>query len=310
MLGESAMPDPETDGQRSESRRTYTFYVDDAVLDRYGPRLGVYGIAVYVYLVRRAKQRRAFPSYKTIGAALGISRDKALKTVHMLVELGLVSITRRTSAAGDPDSNLYEITDLSPLRRGSQQLPGSSCKLLPGSHELPQVVVEDDHGSTPQRPPYARALPSLKGSQLKEENPPNPPDGCAGEHGSAVALAGRPVPLLYEPLSPGEGQGTAVDGHATPIPTARSPDSPGRTTTRPAPSWGQHVDRHAAACRLCDAHGLVDILMPGLRDGELVPSTVKCPHNAARLTALCLAKGYALRRPEVDVCETPTPHPP
>ena len=113
----------------TDKRRTYTFYVDDAVLDVFGPKIGAYGIAVYTLLARHAKHKQCFPSYRHIQKQLGLSRQTVWRTLELLVKEGLISREQRSSAHGDNDSNLYTLLDLSEHHThggGSSQEPPSS----------------------------------------------------------------------------------------------------------------------------------------------------------------------------------------
>jgi hypothetical protein len=150
-----------------DSRRTYTFYVDDALIDHFAPQIGVYGIAVYVLLVRHAKNHQAFPSLTRITERLSISRRTAQRTLTDLEKAGLITIKKRRSIHGDADTNLYIIRDLAHVRGGGGflQTPPGSPETPPGSLETPGVVSYRHQGGV------SRELEgiSLKESHLKEE---------------------------------------------------------------------------------------------------------------------------------------------
>lgn len=121
----------------TDQRRTYTFYVDDAVLDVFGPRIGAYGIAVYTLLARHAKQKESFPSYRHIMKQLGISRMTLWRTIDVLIKEGLIQKKQRESTRGDLTSNLYILMDLSMYRDCSESpsvtTGGSTCEILPST---------------------------------------------------------------------------------------------------------------------------------------------------------------------------------
>ena len=95
-----------------DGRRQDFYIVDNAIIDQYGPRIGVYGIAVYSLLARMAGGKEsAFPSYQTIADKLGISRPKAISTVRDLIAAKLVIKTARTDNSGESTSNLYTLVD-------------------------------------------------------------------------------------------------------------------------------------------------------------------------------------------------------
>jgi hypothetical protein len=174
----------------TDKRRTYTFYVDDAVLDVFGPKIGAYGIAVYTLLARHAKHKQCFPSYRHIQKQLGLSRQTVWRTLELLVKEGLISREQRSSAHGDNDSNLYTLLDLSAhhVHEGSSsQEPPSSSQEPPGTPEEPGVVPHRNQGSSSQEPEGIL----IKGSHLKELNPPHsPPQG--GELGVAEKTVATP----------------------------------------------------------------------------------------------------------------------
>jgi len=109
-----------------DGRRTYTFYLDDEVIDTFGPKIGAYGVAVYALLARHAKHSQCFPSYTRIQKQLGLSRQTVWRTIDCLVREGLIHREQRNSQQGDLDSNLYTLSDLSQYH-GPR---GSSCEEL------------------------------------------------------------------------------------------------------------------------------------------------------------------------------------
>ena len=179
----------------TDKRRTYTFYVDDAVLDVFGPSIGAYGIAVYALLARHAKYKQAFPSYKLMQKKLGIGRMTVVRTLAMLEKAGLITIETRKSHVGDYDTKLYTLCDLSSFRGGG------TCEVLPGTPgippdtcEVPGVVPVRYQGGTCEVPEGI----SLKESQLKDPDPPIvPPGGPVDTKVRKVATRGRRTKTYY-----------------------------------------------------------------------------------------------------------------
>jgi hypothetical protein len=125
--------------------RRHSFYiVDNAVIDKYGPQIGVYGIAVYNLIARYADSNgeNAFPSLTTITKKLDISRPKAVTTLNKLVEVGLIHREHRHREDGSKNSSLYTIIDLHPSK---PDLPGSKL-------DLPPLVNDVDYPSKPGLP--------------------------------------------------------------------------------------------------------------------------------------------------------------
>ncbi|MGB2775418.1 MAG: helix-turn-helix domain-containing protein, partial [Anaerolineae bacterium] len=60
-----------------DERRTNWFWIDNEVVDRFGPQIGAYGLAVYAALARFADghTRIAFPAIPTIATQLSVHRS-------------------------------------------------------------------------------------------------------------------------------------------------------------------------------------------------------------------------------------------
>jgi hypothetical protein len=154
-------------------RRRHSFYIiDNDVIDKYGAVIGVYGIAVYNLIARHADKdgENSFPSLSTITKKLGIGRGKAVETIKLLVDTGLIECQHRTSASGDADSNLYTLIDLG----------GSSQPELPSTHPEPRVVPTENQGSSPRElyKDTVKKTPITKtelATQVAAATPPAPP---------------------------------------------------------------------------------------------------------------------------------------
>ena len=107
-----------------DARKRCFYIVDNDLIDRYGPVIGAYGVAVYNLIARYADNNgeNAFPSYPTIAKKLGMSRTKVVQTIELLVSLGLIKKEQRVDEAGDLTSNLYTIVH-----------PGSTPHALPST---------------------------------------------------------------------------------------------------------------------------------------------------------------------------------
>lgn len=130
-----------------DARRTYHFWVDDDIFDRFGAQLGPYAGWVYCYLARRAKQRKAFPSLKRIARDTGIARSSVQKAITRLHTLGLISITTRVDENGDRDTSVYTLLDLHAppapaLDSDSPDVPPGGMGLPPGGTGVYRQAVE------------------------------------------------------------------------------------------------------------------------------------------------------------------------
>ena len=97
-----------------DERRTNWFWIDNEVLDRFGPQIGAYGLAVYAALARFADghTRVAFPAVLTIATQLGIHRTTVITAIKSLenTEPPLITVT----FGGGRTANTYTLNDLSP----------------------------------------------------------------------------------------------------------------------------------------------------------------------------------------------------
>lgn len=96
--------------QVRDMRSTHWFWMDNAILDIYGPQLGAYGIAVYTALCRMANANgTCWPSLNTLASTIGISRSTVIRSLEKLESLGLISISHRNGSDGSQDTNIYTI---------------------------------------------------------------------------------------------------------------------------------------------------------------------------------------------------------
>lgn len=143
-----------------DARRVFHFWMDDEIIDTYGPIIGPYGITVYAYLARRSKLQQSFPSHGRIARDTGMSRRKVILVLEQLITEKLVTVTCRTTELGDKDTNLYTIEDL-----GHIHGRGSAPHAQPSAPHAQGVVHHMHNGSAP----HAHEVFSLKDSQLKGE---------------------------------------------------------------------------------------------------------------------------------------------
>lgn len=128
-----------------DDRKPGWCWIDNDVIDKYGPSIGPHAIAVYLVLARYANKdtRKAWPSFATIAKLSGISRPTAIKAISKLIDSGLVATEKRTSGYGDWDSNSYTLL---PVNVQGDLLGGKSG-LPPSKPDLPGVVNDVYQGS-------------------------------------------------------------------------------------------------------------------------------------------------------------------
>lgn len=110
--GQQAPQDEQTE-IRDRRRRSW-IWVESALIDLYGARIGPYGIAAYVTLSRFANNetQTAFPSLRKLAKLAGMTVLTLRKTLQDLARLNLIRITPRVSAKGDRDTNIYTLIEV------------------------------------------------------------------------------------------------------------------------------------------------------------------------------------------------------
>jgi len=101
-----------------DNRRGNWFWMDNAIVDCYGKRLGVYGAVVYMALCRHAADRdqSTFVSKRTISEEFGCSYRQVTRELQKLTELGLIRVEEHINEHGQ-GTNTYVL--LSPPRTHS-----------------------------------------------------------------------------------------------------------------------------------------------------------------------------------------------
>ena len=134
---------------RTRDRRTrHTFWIDDRIVDTFGPVMGRYpfgatALAVYAVLARRAdRDGDSWPSLDLIAGESGAGRRTVHKALRLLELLGLVEI-----------ASCYE--------QGSQRRTSNLYTLLTPPEEPPEI--EPDPEKWP--PPARRTLLVSKGNR-------------------------------------------------------------------------------------------------------------------------------------------------
>ena len=98
--------------QRTENR----YFVDNILIDTYGPLLGPYGIAAYNVILRHSNPRGfgAFPSYATVARKTGMGIGTVKGRIQQLVKLGLIEVYPRYRSNGAQTSNGFVVLDPPP----------------------------------------------------------------------------------------------------------------------------------------------------------------------------------------------------
>ena len=119
------------DSRTRDRRSRHTFWIDDRIIDTFGPVMGRYrfgaaALAVYAVLARRAdRDGDSWPSLDLIAGESGASARTVHKALRLLELLGLVEIT-----------TCYE--------RGSRRQTSNLYTLLTPSEQPPEIDPDPD----------------------------------------------------------------------------------------------------------------------------------------------------------------------
>jgi len=143
--------------------RPHTFRLDNTIIDDYAAEIGALGVAVYAVLQRYADRTtgQCWPSVATMARLLRLSKNCVKKYLHLLAQLGLITIAPRYTADGDHTSNLYTVHD--PTQRDAVQrrqrerggppaAGGGAPAALPpqdNGHQVTQGGAPDGHEPDP-----------------------------------------------------------------------------------------------------------------------------------------------------------------
>ena len=192
--------------------RPHTFRLDNILIDTYAAEMGAIGVAIYAVLQRYADRPtgQCWPSVSTMARLLRLSKNCVKKYLHHLARLGLITIAPRSTAEGDPTSNLYTVhdpTQTAAQRRRRQRggVPRTEGR-EPGSpppQESGNVVPYPGVPGSHEQFPDEQYLPSASTTKTAEQ----PCDNQAHEHRSPVpglricleCFRSWPVPLAGMP---------------------------------------------------------------------------------------------------------------
>ena len=201
---------------RTRDRRTrYTFWIDDRIVDEFGPVMGRYpsgtaALAVYTILARRAdRDGDSWPSVTSIAQECGISASTVHRALRLLEVLELVAI-----------ATCYEA--------GSQRQTSNLYTLLTPPDPIPAIDPDPK-----QWPPPRRRTLLVRGAN-RSGTPPSSGGGHGGEAVAAARLEQRGLPgqrPAWAGLVP-DPSGAPPCHHDTPSPITRTP-SPCRGDTLP-----------------------------------------------------------------------------
>ncbi len=143
-------------------KRAHFFSIDNDILDVHAKTIGGVGVLVYVALARYANRTtgECWPAIDRIARTLQLARSTVKLYLRRLEAAGLITITERRDAAGDPTSNCYTLLDPSPAAVAKRQA-AKAASAAPGP----------EGGRPPADPPPAACQPTGR----TEETPKTPP---------------------------------------------------------------------------------------------------------------------------------------
>jgi hypothetical protein len=143
-------------------------WIDHAVIDNYGARIGPYGLALYMALARHANSdRTCWPSYETLAGELGMSRRKVIEVAKDLKEMGLIEVSGRKTIAEDGSityrSNVFILCRVQDAHLPSEHgALGGAQHSPPLVHSMHQKYIQEnkkqEEGEIAPAPPADRSI--------------------------------------------------------------------------------------------------------------------------------------------------------
>lgn len=196
-----------------DARKPGWFYLDDAMIDHYGPIVGAVSIAVYAALARFAnKDGQAFPAHKTLGDALDLSRNTVKAALRRLEDAKLITVDQQTDESGHPiDVNIYTLHAIAHHNTVCQEGRGSNIDR--GVSEIDHPLSKTDQGGSSadrgvSESAYEGHVPLLENKESststadddgvsKKRTAIAPPDPMVAMLGSFGIMAAEQIAELY-----------------------------------------------------------------------------------------------------------------
>lgn len=149
------------------------FWLDNAIVDEYWPKIGLPAQSVMTVLARMANQERScFPSLASLAQRSGLDRRTVMRALHTLEEHRLISVHHTRTPEGDAGANIYTL--LSPEgvgaespHLGAQDHHGrGSMPLGVGAESPPNKIYIEQEPMNKTKPPLY-IVPPKKGSGKK-----------------------------------------------------------------------------------------------------------------------------------------------
>jgi len=208
------------------------FSLDNDLVDHHAKTIGIIGVGLYTALARYANRKtgECWPSIGRLAHLLDCARSTIKLYLRKLEACGLITITRRWDAEGDPTSHRYTLLDPSPeateavvLERGrvSADPPPEEGRL---TADLPPAACQPT-GGVPAAPEPSLAQPEEENqagggsSELGEEG--TPPTGNPCPHPieermqfGAITVCGHCYRMVEASMAPAGDCDSAEEGQA------------------------------------------------------------------------------------------------
>lgn len=195
------------------------FWMHNSIIEEYGAKIGVHGIALYALLAKCAnKDGRAVPSIRYMAKTLGIGTGTVQTYLEKLAQYYLIEVRQRTSEHGDLTSSEYSLLSPGKKEQGGvstadtpvpvTDTPVSTVDTPMSGQDTPvsatdtQVCLQQTHGvSTADTEQYL-----LNKTYLEQDNNTHPPtpqtgNGCVRDVEAIDHLESTLTPPL--PFTPG-----------------------------------------------------------------------------------------------------------
>jgi hypothetical protein len=195
-----------------DNRNGGYLWMDNEILEVYGPAIGPYGIALYAALAMHANDKRedgqiVWPAYETMADMTGMDRRSAIRAMKALQAVGLVYIPKREKDA-PRTSNHVTLLPIEKLPRGPARKParraarqkvaamvaGDSQSLASDSQSpADDLLVTGSHQPSDSQSPEQSVRNKPAGD---EKTPPTtpPPEGAAAPRAAVPAPAAKSAP--------------------------------------------------------------------------------------------------------------------
>jgi DNA-binding MarR family transcriptional regulator len=165
-------------------KRAHYFSLDNDIIDVHAKTIGAIGVGIYTTLARFANRKtgECWPSLGRLAKLLDLARSTLKVYLRKLEEAGLILITRRRNAVGDPTSNRYTLLDPAPAAVDARLAARRVAAAREGGRppaDLPQTDCRSTDRLSANPKPDLDSLTTEENQQERadaaEETPTTPP---------------------------------------------------------------------------------------------------------------------------------------